>query len=978
MARQVLTVAGFAAGFFLPGGPAVWGAIGAAIGGAVDPQVIKGPKLGEAGLQTSAEGVFRPIVFGTGAVKGNVIWRGNRQVRTRRTSQGKGSGPVSEEQRVYWSFFIRIGEPVAGLRRIWQDEKLVYDVTPESTIVAESAEFATRFRFYDGGEDQLPDPDIEAVLGVGNAPAYRGTSGVMFPNFDTTDYREMIPQFRFEVSNVASDLHSYLSLLHLDAAEPPVDETPTNTWTGGDFVTADKKFGAGSYYISSGGVGEGGAQPLSCATDFATIIGTQDFCFAGWIKRETHPGKNADTILGHWYAPGTRSLAWQIWRSGGGDTMFCRLSADGSAITTTITSDDVVPYDEWIYVALTRQSGTVRMFMNGELIGSGSFPYALHSNAGITPGANWRIGGFDAVNIEDALRGWVDEFVMILGDPVYTANFTPPTEPWPNPSSSVDAGQIELGEIVTALHQRAGQTSSDFEVSELTDMVDGLVLAGDYTDADAIRTLMPIYAFDASEYDGGDGYRIHYPKRGKPVVGVVTDDDLIDAPEKTVREDALELPRVMHLHYENPDVGYVPAKATVRRDSPDVRVVSERSIQVPVSFRDVNKPARVISRIMKIAYVERGGEEEFTVHDGLLEYVPGDCIAVSLRGQTRRMRIGQDQISPGEIKWRLIPDRQSAYTSNVTGVPVPAPTPPLPSSVGQTVYEFMDIPALNDGQDRLLWIEAASGQSPGWYGAQTQRKAGAAVEFEDSARFSQNTIMGILLDAIPAASEHYTDTTNVVRVQLYTDDTIDSLTDTQFLSELGSFALKNADGSWELLQYRDAEDEGDGIFALSHLMRGRLNTGGSAHAIGARFVKLDSVAAVDAGSAWLNTSIVTRAVSLGTSPDGVPQYTNPFVGRSQIEFPVAYLYGSIAGSTLSLRTIPRHRFGTEVNPVQSVNHAGYRWTITDGTNTATADTASASPTHSFDVTGWSTPITATVAQLNRVTGAGPTVSEQIS
>lgn len=978
MARQVLTVAGFAAGFFLPGGPAVWGAVGAAIGGAIDPEVIKGPRIGEANTQTSAEGAFRPIVFAKGAVKGNIIERGNRQVRTQRTSQGKGSGPVSENQRVYWTFAIRIceggPEGIGGVPRIWMGEKLVYDVTPGSTIVAESAAFAERFRLYLGDETQLPDPDLEAYKGVGNVNAYHGTAYIVFPNFDLTDFGEMIPDFRFEVSNASSDLHDYLSLLHMDA-EDTIDEIPTNTWTVGEFDVTTVKFGAGSRYMSLGGVGEGGARPLYTTTDFATIIGTQDFCFAGWVNRETHPGKNADTIMGHWYQPGTRSLAWQIWREGGGDTMFCRLSADGSTFVT-IESDDVFPYDQWVYVALTREAGTVRMFLDGELVGSGSFPYALHSNAGMIPGQSWSIGGFDQINTEDAFRGWMDEFVMILGNPVYTANFTPPTEPWPNPSSASGATTIPLGEIVAALHDRVGHSEENYDVSELNDGVEGLVLADDYNADDAIRILMPTYRFDSSEFDDGSGYRIHYPKRGKPVVGVVTIDDLVEAPEKTVREDSLELPLVIHVHYQNPTIGYAPAKATDRRDSPDVKVVGERSLQIPVSFSNVDEPRRIARTLMKVTYVERGGEEEVTVHDGLLEWVPGDCIGLSLRNQTRRMRIVQEQIGAGEIKWKLIPDRQSAYTSNVTGVPVPPPTPPLPSVVGQTAYEFMDIPALNDGQDRLLWVEAASGQTEAWYGAKTQRKAGAATEFENSARFDQNTIMGILLDPIPSASEHYTDTTNVVRVQLYTDDTIGSLTDAQFLSEGGSFALKNDDGTWEILQYRDADDEGDGVFALSHLLRGRLNTGGSAHSIGARFVLLDFVLSVDAGSAWLGTDIVTRAISFGSSSDGVPQYTNTFVGRSQIEFPVAYLYLERDVDTIEARTIPRHRFGTEVTPIRSANWAGYRWTATDGSNTATVDTLT--DTASFDATGWSTPITVTVAQLNRITGAGPTVSEQIA
>ena len=115
--------------------------------------------------------------------------RGNRQVKTERTRQGKG-GPVTETQRVYWTFAIRLGEPLAAILRIWQDEKLVYDARPESVIPQETEEFAGKFRFYTGAEDQLPDPDLEAFQGVGDASAYPGTAYVVFPILDLTDGRK--------------------------------------------------------------------------------------------------------------------------------------------------------------------------------------------------------------------------------------------------------------------------------------------------------------------------------------------------------------------------------------------------------------------------------------------------------------------------------------------------------------------------------------------------------------------------------------------------------------------------------------------------------------------------------------------------------------------------------------------------------------------------------------------------------------------
>lgn len=1060
MARQVLPIAGAIIGGIIGGpvGAQIGMTIGSIAGNAIDPQIIQGPKIGEAGLQTSAEGVFRPIVFGTAPVKGNVIERGNRQIRVRRTSQGKGSGPVTEEERVFWTFAIRIAEgPIAAITRIWMDEKLVYDVRPTSGIPQDSAEFASKFRLYLGDQTQLPDPDIEAYRGIGNTPAYRGTAYIVFPNFDLTDRRESIPDFRFEVAsqtqtlsvdalmsvNINPTQHTIVSSPDgFDWDDPPfapgivpnsavyltalpdrylatnigaASEQPVytddlgQTWstsTGPAFVAR----GRGSYMdglvlIPAGT--DGVARSVDNGTSFS-ISNISGWAPAYLAQTETFVLVLNYTSTENVHYSQDRGLTWTAGpvkgmsvgagagiasngvtvRYGGrtsvGSSPIIREAISGTSISTmalpAMASATVVTAmaygvvgDEELWFAGTDSGEVLRDNGGGwelmpwltdgacvdiAFVGNG-FVFASAGTSGPFDGALlWTANG-DTTSTRPIFQPYQIFSVASL------------------PTLDTQLGQpFELGDFVAAMHLRAGHTSSDYDVSELTDLVDGLVLAGDYNCGDAIRTVMPVYFFDGSEYDSGTGYRIHYPKRGKPVVKTVTVDDLISAQEKSTREDALERPRVLHMHYENPNVGYVPAKATSRRDSPDVLVVGERSTQVPVVFGDEDEAAQISHKLLKVVYAEIGGEEEFTIHDGHLDLVPADCVGVSLRGQVRRMRVTQQWIGPGEIQTKLMPDRQSAYTSNVTGIPVPEPTPPLSSQVGIPVFAYLDIPALTDTNDRLLYYVAATGQREAYAGTVVQLKDPTDTDFADEVTIRQPTIMGVLIDDVPAASEHYTDLTNTVRVQLYRDEGLDSLTDAQFLSEGGAFALENEDGTWEVMQYRDASDEGGRIFALTHLARGRLNTGGSSHLAGAAFVLLDGVYSVDAVTAWIDQTLTHRPVNIGRSPDGSPQYADTYTGQSQIEFPVAHLFADLDGASLELSCVPRHRFGTELNPVRSVNWIGYRWTATDGVNAASADTVD--DNIAFDVSGWGSPITATVAQINRFTGPGPTVSEQVA
>jgi hypothetical protein len=57
-----------------------------------------------------------------------------------------------------------------------------------------------------GGEDQLPHPTLEAITGVGNTPAYRGSLVAVFKSFDVTSAGNRIPNFQFVVTTKSTDV----------------------------------------------------------------------------------------------------------------------------------------------------------------------------------------------------------------------------------------------------------------------------------------------------------------------------------------------------------------------------------------------------------------------------------------------------------------------------------------------------------------------------------------------------------------------------------------------------------------------------------------------------------------------------------------------------------------------------------------------------------------------------------------------------
>ena len=189
MASLILSTAGNAA--FGP----IGGFLGAIAGSAIDnvaitaltPARVQPSRLAGLKVQASQEGAPIPIVYGRFRVAGQVIWASKfREINTKRTVGGKGGQRVVERSYSI-SFAIGLCEgAIDGLGRVWLNGEL-FDM---STVA---------HRFYTGREDQMPDPLIEAIEGLNNAPAFRGLAYIIFEDFAVSAYGDRIPQFAFEV-----------------------------------------------------------------------------------------------------------------------------------------------------------------------------------------------------------------------------------------------------------------------------------------------------------------------------------------------------------------------------------------------------------------------------------------------------------------------------------------------------------------------------------------------------------------------------------------------------------------------------------------------------------------------------------------------------------------------------------------------------------------------------------------------------------
>jgi hypothetical protein len=231
MATAVFTVLGSAAGSALAGalslGPlatsivtAIGSVIGAGIGNELFPVNVQGPRFKGVNQLASSYGVPIPLIYGAeNRVSGNVIW--STGLVEKATKKKVGSFPARSTITIYTysvSAAVAIGQgPCKNIKRIWLNKKLAFDSSayggslPDDTpwtvtsgISYETAPFYS-LAWYPGTSTQLADPTMQAALGAGEVPAYRGTAYVVFKDLQLADYGNVMPTVEVELEGVGGD-----------------------------------------------------------------------------------------------------------------------------------------------------------------------------------------------------------------------------------------------------------------------------------------------------------------------------------------------------------------------------------------------------------------------------------------------------------------------------------------------------------------------------------------------------------------------------------------------------------------------------------------------------------------------------------------------------------------------------------------------------------------------------------------------------
>ena len=172
--------------------------------------------------------------------------------------------------------------------------------------------------------------------------------------------------------------------------------------------TSVKKYGTGSMYF------DGSGDWLLLADRPELQLGTGKFTVEGWLYLGATGA--ARGIVGK----GTSTTGWLLSINSSNQVVFTYGSS-------TITSTGTLSGSTWYHIAVCREgTGTnqTKIYINGSNDGTGTVNTNFNQTNVMYVGAN-RTGG-------DAMNGYIDDLRITQGQALYTSNFTPPTQAFPN------------------------------------------------------------------------------------------------------------------------------------------------------------------------------------------------------------------------------------------------------------------------------------------------------------------------------------------------------------------------------------------------------------------------------------------------------------------------------------------------------------------------------------------------------------------
>jgi hypothetical protein len=907
--QAVLSIGGAIIGGIF-GGPAgaAWGfQLGGLAGGALFPTdlgTVSGPRLDDLRVMSSAVGAPIPIVYGTYAIAGNVIWSSGLIEKVKRKRQGGKGGPTQTVKTYTYSVNVAVGiceGEIGGIRRIWADSKLIYDArsqlegeTDEDfvTRITANEELAAKMEIYLGTEDQLADPTIESFEGAGNVSGFRGLAYAVFSEFQLADYGNRVPNFRFEVFRcaepVVTEVREYSNEFlspWLSAADPRHPDGVyshrlygTVTWKTFADAIADAEAAEGLPYssriycwaLSTNNSGQP-QWPLEYSHDSTPIENVYVYLKVNRFDVTDYPSRPVGFEAAA--APGDE-FHTQGYLTPTGDWL-ASLGIYVKMPTTTITVPSGYDYPdasglttdgrrilEWWddSIECQREPGPPAGYTYD---GSTTYKVLQKYASALTGGGaessryvtKYPLGPARPVGHDDYSDSafWVAAYADAVAAGEMAAGLTygvdyPKTQSfgyYRDVVTSVtfdDPCVITLGEVVQDICARCGLPDPQVDVSDLTEHIDGYVISRQMSGRDAISPLRTFGWFDCVESEGV----LKWPTRGKASVATITADDLAAHAAGSQRPSAVETSRQQEVELPRRlRVHYAQTELYEPGEQGASRLaagdVEVRDVEVAIAMPG-EKAAAIAEVVLYDLWVSRN-RHQIRLDHSWLHLEPGDAITAPIDGRQERLRIvGVDLALPGLLTIESVRDDDGVYVSYALGTPGGAGAGGAVATIGEATVVLLDLPALRDEDNDAGYYAAIDSNGTTFSGAAIFRSPDFGTTYDEVGATDLDATIGTLADALPPGPTTIIDEGNTLTVTGLDDDALESIGAASLLAGLNAAAI-GADGRWEIVQFRDAELSGSpDAWLLTGLLRGRKGTEWAVgmSQAGDRFVLLDA------------------------------------------------------------------------------------------------------------------------------------------
>ncbi|MDU4248997.1 phage tail protein [Pseudomonas sp.] len=853
--------------------------------------------------QGSEYGADIPHIYGTCATTGSQIaWMENNAlkevVKKKKQGGGKGGGGSKQTVTTYTYFatviLILCKGKVSGIRRIWCGDKLIYNAGSDDleTVIA-SNKAQKGWKFYDGSDDQMPDPRYEADVGVGNAPAFRGFAYLALYDFALKDYANTLQGSQFKVELVdQEEFINITPMLNQDSNDP----SDCGAWISDDLENVylqitDANLKLNSHTINSrfisGSMPAGVIYPLGWCGD-ETV-----YCSSGLTHIITDDGAlplaglapGQSSILRGFESDGAYYVQWA--------TEVCRTKLGELPITVTgtytICPGDGVFYGVDRYNIITYDLDDLSVIRSVPFSPTYAPTYAGLSNISFDGGILWyqwsnydAFEGFDPVTGEKLytfmlpLPGTLQDGIglrvlngvaVVVARPhhdtgaqclirayrIFGTNVVKPT------LASIILSECESSELITPI---------DMDVSLLTQEVNGYRVTGG-TIRSAIEPLQAAYPFDVVP----SGYRLKFIPRGQSSVLSIPWEDLAANDGSEIGE---SLPYSREMDSQLPQKVSITAISSNReygaslqsRERLSTAAVNVEELDVPLVLSD-DEIAQMADKLLFLRWQERD-DFSFSLPPSYLALEPADIVTVNARFGTFELRITRVTYeADGRLTCSAKANNAAIYSSLAVGAPGPGPDGTIPLA-GETVMVLADAPMIYETFQNSPGIStAATGYSSGWPGAVLVRSADGGQTWVDLQGYAGVGTLGYARNSLAVNSGSLIYEGSGLQIDLLSGD-LESITRDQMLAGQ-NFALYGADQRWEVIRFRDATQQSDGSFLLTGILRGDKGTEWATglHEVGDLFVLADDPDNIFVGTAieTLGISMRYRAVTSGSDID---------------------------------------------------------------------------------------------------------------